>query len=283
MINTITELLIGADVEMFVQNLETGEVETAEYFIEGTKDEPYQFDPENKWFGTSKDNILAEVTIPPTNDPIQWVEYLNKARAFVESRLPKGYCTVAFPAFSINEKFLQTEQALVFGCEPDYNVYTGLRNGRPEATDPNLRSAALHVHFGYKDPVAYNHADFKDGRNIWVMDEQRAEIIKACDLFLGIPSLLIEPENKRRELYGKAGCFRPKPYGVEYRTLGNYYLQNNALTKWVHTSAMAAIDWLNAGNRVEANLSRVLESTINEADTEMAQYIINDFNLKLAA
>jgi hypothetical protein len=44
------------------------------------------------------------------------------------------------------------------------------------------------------------------------------------DLRLAVPSLIWDKDKKRRLLYGKAGCFRPKPYGMEYRTLSNAWL-----------------------------------------------------------
>jgi hypothetical protein len=47
------------------------------------------------------------------------------------------------------------------------------------------------------------------------------------DLFAAVPSLFIDQDLtsvKRRGLYGAAGAHRPKNYGVEYRSLGNYWL-----------------------------------------------------------
>jgi hypothetical protein len=41
----------------------------------------------------------------------------------------------------------------------------------------------------------------------------------------------------RRELYGKAGAFRPKPYGVEYRVLSNRWLNSEALIRWVYNQS----------------------------------------------
>lgn len=278
----IDNLLIGADIELFVQHKETGEIISAENFILGTKDQPYNFDPVNPYFGTSKDNVLAEFTIPPTTTAEQWLTYISKARTYIDSIIPKEYCTVAFPAFILDPKWLQTEQAKIFGCEPDFNAYSQRVNIFPKREDENLRSAALHVHFGYDAPSPYDALQCKDHPGDYIPDALRLDIIKACDLFMGIPAVLIEPPNRRKELYGKAGAFRPKPYGVEYRTLGNYYLQSPELTLWVREAAQNAINWLNAGNKVDANLGKVVQNTIDNCDKEMAEYIINDFNLKEA-
>ncbi len=275
-------LTIGADIELFVQHKESGEIISAENFIQGTKDEPFVFDPTNPFYSTSKDNVLAEFTIPPAMTTEQWCAAIQRSVDYINSVIPKDYCTIAFPAFSLNDKWLQTEQAQIFGCEPDYNAYTGCKNIFPERKDPNLRSAGLHVHFGYTDCVPYNHEEYKSLEKIYIPDAERMEIIQACDLHLGVPAVLLEPPNKRKELYGKAGAFRPKPYGVEYRTLSNYYLQKTSLTEWVYNASKAAIQWLNDGNTIDACLGRCIEKTINRNDKEMAEILIQEFNLKVA-
>ncbi len=38
---------------------------------------------------------------------------------------------------------------------------------------------------------------------------------------------MYDKDTERRGMYGKAGAFRPKPYGVEYRTLSNAWLSND--------------------------------------------------------
>ena len=54
-----------------------------------------------------------------------------------------------------------------------------------------------HIHIGYDNSTK----------------ETNFAIIKALDLFLGVPSLEIDLDERRRGLYGKAGCFRHKKYG----------------------------------------------------------------------
>lgn len=52
-------------------------------------------------------------------------------------------------------------------------------------------------------------------------------IIPLLDLFVGIPSVLIDRDEgakERRKQYGKAGDFRYQPHGIEYRTLSNFWL-----------------------------------------------------------
>ncbi|RMG93736.1 MAG: hypothetical protein D6706_14915, partial [Chloroflexi bacterium] len=55
------------------------------------------------------------------------------------------------------------------------------------------------------------------------------EFVKKLDFFLGIPLYIKEGESERRKLYGKFGDYRPKRYGVEYRTPSNKWVFN---TEW---------------------------------------------------
>ena len=93
-----------------------------------------------------------------------------------------------------------TPEAQMFGCEPDFDAWRECVNEKPCADDKNLRSAGGHIHVGsdlaISNPVA---------------------VIRAMDLFLGVPSTQLDAGTLRRELYGKAGCFRAKSYGAEYQ------------------------------------------------------------------
>lgn len=268
----IKALAIGADIELFLQNKSTGEIVSAEGFIKGTKEDPFVFDKKSKYFATSLDNVLAEFCIPPAKTKAEFYNNIRKSVGYINMNLPEDLCTVALPSANLHEKYLQTEQAKIFGCEPDFNAYTGFQNNRPFCEDLTLRSAGGHIHFSYENPAPYDSLDY-------VGDEQRCDIIKAFDLHIGVPSILLEPDNKRKELYGKAGCFRPKSYGVEYRTVSNFYLQSKRLTLWVYDAVQNAVNWLNEGYVIEDGLARVVRDVINRNDKEAAKELIADFNL----
>lgn len=110
-------------------------------------------------------------------------------------------------------------------CDPDYNAYTEDVNPKPEGASTNLRSAGFHVHVGYPNT------------NV----EESLSIVKWMDVFLGVPSLLLDPDEERRKLYGKAGCFRLQPWGVEYRVLSSYMMSNDNLIRYVYRQTMAAV------------------------------------------
>ncbi len=113
-------------------------------------------------------------------------------------------------------------------------------------------------------------------------DNQRCDVIKTLDLFVGVPSVILEPDNKRKELYGKAGCFRPKSYGVEYRTVSNFYLQSKNLILWLYNAVMSAVSFYNEGNRIDEVLGGFISEVINKNDKSSAQELIKEFNLNLS-
>jgi hypothetical protein len=263
---------IGADVEVFVQDKSTKEIISAEGMVKGTKQHPYVFD-DNPHFATSLDNVLAEFGIPPATNKVEFYNYLQKSLAFINSTLPDHICTAILPAAELDEKWLKTRQARKFGCDPDFNAYTGQENERPYSRNYNLRSAGGHIHVGYSEAFDYEH--FND----YTGDPERCEVVKALDLFLGVPSVLLEPDNKRKELYGKAGAYRPKPYGLEYRTMSNFYLQSKSLTYWAYQAVTDAFKWLNEGNTVEEGFGSHVAYIINHNDKDEAQRLILDMGL----
>lgn len=257
---------MGADVEVFVQEKSTGRIVSAEGFIQGTKEKPFQFDPISPHFATSLDNVLAEFGIAPAITREDFYRNLQKGLAYINSILPKEYCTAILPAANLDMQFLQTDQAKIFGCEPDYNAYTGEINQKPHSDDPTLRSCGGHLHTSWDNPT----------------NSVRQQLIKMYDLHIAIPLVLMEPDNKRKELYGKAGAYRPKKYGVEYRTPSNYYLTNKKLTDWFYNSAQNAIAWINEGKTLEPYMEEIIQNAINFTNKDMAASLVQEYKLKIA-
>jgi hypothetical protein len=163
----------------------------------------------------------------------------------------------------------QPDEAKILGCEPDFNAYTQAANPRPDAATP-FRTASGHLHIGWtKDVNPQDPGHF----------EACCSLSKMLDVKLGIPSLLWDTDQKRRLLYGKAGCFRPKPYGMEYRTMSNAWLdpQRPYLRKMVFSETTKAITELfnndEAWNVKVAGMSA--QEVIDTNDLEKQKTAIN--------
>jgi hypothetical protein len=279
----LRNVLIGSDVEFFLQDKETKEIVSAEGYIKGTKWEPFQYDPENKYFASSLDNVLAETCVPPVTPEQQdkWIQNFVKALNYFNGSIPPRLCTTAIPSAFLDDKYLQTDQAKIFGCEPDYNVWTRSTNPKPSLDKmvedglitkedmpkySRLRSAGFHVHFGHEE-----------GSNT----ETNEMIVKACDLVLGVPSVLMEPSNERRKLYGKAGCFRFKDYGIEYRVLSSFFASTEELIAWVFRGAKRVINMVNDGVPFDDYRPFILDA-INNGNQTTALNLVNEFALETA-
>lgn len=263
----VKRYLIGADIECFLKDKE-GAIISAEGLVKGTKHDPYFPNPGlGEFFTTSLDNVLGEFTIPPATNGAEFVDFINLSKELLLGTLPEGISLYFYPDNLMDEKYLQTKNAKTFGCDVSYSAW----NGRPISINrtkyPTLRSAGFHVHVGYEEPSE-------------VVNEL---IVKTLDLYLGVPSVQIEPENLRKTLYGKPGEFRNKPYGVEYRTLSSFFAGSNELTAWVYNNAQKAMEFINNLNNVNDSEEdcKVIVDAINNNDKDKAAYLIDKYNIDM--
>ena len=256
----------GADIEWFVQD--QNEFISAEGLVKGTKKNPFKFDPNNKFFATSLDNVLAEGNIPPVDDPVAWYNAIEKLRSYIDSNLPENVKTVATAAARINEKYLQTENARVFGCEPSLIVWEQCVKNAPD-TRTNLRTAGFHVHCSWDNAT----------------EEEIEKWVRVMDLYLGVPSVLIEPSNERRINYGVAGEFRfgQSYQGGEYRVLSSYFASDKEKIDWVYNQSVKAVEAINNGFDIDLlspEASQIV-TAINNGDVEISKKLVNKYKLQL--
>ena len=254
----MSQFKLGADPEVFVAEGEA--VRSIIGLIGGTKEVPMPL-PLGEGFCVQEDNVALEFNIPASGSREEFISNIVKATTFLEGVVNQTYnfnfyraSAVSFPA-----EQLQHPKALEFGCDPDFDAWTGRVNPRPVATDRNLRSCGGHVHIGYEglDPI---------------------EVTKACDVFLGVPSVFMDDGELRKSLYGKRGAHRRKPYGVEYRTLSNFWIFDEKLVGWVWDSVALALDAVQNGKSFDADDNAILQA-INTSNKEAARYLVDKYNL----
>ncbi len=257
----INNITLGTDPEFFLIDKTTGKYIPIVGLIGGTKHKPLKLGKEgHAW---QEDNVMAEVCIPPTRTAEgMWNELQVILNHLRENVIPKGTDLVVHASAFFSKEELDNEQALTMGCDPDFNAWTMEVN---EAGDPYqlLRTAGGHVHVGYED------SDM----------ELNIRIIKAMDLFLGVGSILLDSDTERRKMYGKAGCFRPKKYGVEYRTLSNFWTASQELVKWMFDSTMKAIEFVEENKYMDENTTAMIQNCINSQDKDIAKQLILEFKM----
>jgi hypothetical protein len=204
------DFTIGADPEFFVAN-KMGKPVSAYGMIPGTKKEPLKV-PRG---AVQVDGMALEFNIDPAATQDEFVHNLDAVLDTILAMVP-GYTMFQSPVAEFGFDYIQRqpEEAKMLGCDPDFNAYTKDANPRPDGATP-FRTASGHVHIGWTNGV-----DPHDPGHF----EACCTLSKMLDLRLGVPSLIWDQDRKRRQLYGQAGCFRPKSYGMEYRVLSNAWL-----------------------------------------------------------
>lgn len=247
----------GADPELFVVD-GTGSIVPVIGKLGGTKQQPLPV----TLGAVQEDNVLAEFNINPASTEDEWVHNLTTVMAQLDARLLDQGCRTLIQSshdFDAGVLLEYGPAAMEAGCEPDFNAWQQEENPTPQLK--TLRTAAGHIHFGL------------DG-DFTMMDI--AEAVKRHDLFLGVPSILMDTDNRRREVYGKAGCFRPKNYGGEYRTISNFWLRDEQLMRWAWQESERALSW-------DGEVPHAVEDCINNHDPELAKQLIDQYDLRVVA
>lgn len=253
-------VLIGSDPEFFVGN--EGKIISVIGLLGGTKEAPLPVE-----FGAlQEDNVLAEINISPAASCQEFIQNLRTVRAQLDARLHPYTSIVQSSHFFEEEELLKSgTKAFEFGCDPDFNCWNMSVNPTPEAFTL-MRTAGGHVHIGYDDPEPTT--SFK--------------IAQMCDVLLGIPSVLLDNDMDRRNMYGKAGSCRLKAYGVEYRTLSNFWLRDEIQTAWVYDQSVACVQRLPELEEILGYINgEEIQRIINEGDREAAEEVVHVLSIEM--
>jgi len=259
-------ITIGTDPEFFIQNKE-GKLISSIGIINGTKDFPNRLKFLGAGFAIQKDNVLGEFNVPHGYSAQEVSNNISIMKAYISGLLEsKGLHPVYAASGVYEDDQLTSDEAKEFGCSPDFNAWTNDVNKKPEGTSTNLRSCGAHVHLGYDNKTAKRSRD----------------LIKAMDVFMGIPSIIIDTDTKRRSLYGKAGCFRHTMFGCEFRVLSGFFLSNSKLTEYIFGQAFEAIKYLNEFGIEEINNDKDwIVETINSGNIDEAKKIVDKYKINL--
>lgn len=256
---------IGADPEVFLIDA-SGKLRSSIGLIGAGKLDPFQIPDMPKGFTLQEDNVSLEYGIPPAHSGKQLHQYISdvmvKSLEYTKGLKFSNLSCAVFPADQMTDP-----GAHVFGCEPDFNAWGPAgkdEDGVPLNINPGIqvphefmRSAGGHIHVETKlNPI---------------------QVVKAMDLFLGVPSVLMDKGDQRRLMYGKAGAHRIKPYGVEYRTLSNFWIFRKDLCEWVFRNteeALAHTDWVD-------EFGEQINQAINKNDKKMAEQLVQALSLEV--
>lgn len=227
------DILVGADPEVFVWDKETEAFVSGHGMVEGTKQDPQPVEGG----AVQVDGMALEFNIDPASTAEEFSGRVTSVMAQLQAMIGDRYELRATPVAEFGAEYIaaQPEVARVLGCEPDWSAYTEKLNETPNAEMP-FRTASGHIHIGWTED-----AEIDDPEHMAAC----FMLARHMDLFIGFQTYLwsdVDLEIKRRELYGKAGCFRPKSYGMEYRTPSNTWLQSEEIMQHVFNQSVACFN-----------------------------------------
>jgi hypothetical protein len=218
-------ITIGADPEVFVK--QNGVFVSAHNLVPGTKEHPFPVDNG----AVQVDGMALEYNILPCSTKEEFI-YRNKSVLSQLKLMVPEHEVVVEPVAHFTKEYMksQPKAAIELGCDPDYSAWF---------MQANMRTAAGHVHIGWKDPSSNTEGH----------ENTCAVMAREMDYFLGIYTLLYDKDSTRRSMYGGPGCYRSKSYGVEYRTPSNKWLETEQLMGLVFDRSKAcATSVLNKGS-----------------------------------
>lgn len=248
----MVEIKAGSDPEVFVTR--DGKIVPCVGMIEGRKEAPQEL----MGLTVQEDNVMLEFNTIPASSESKMVEVM-------EDSLMKLNRIARLFGLNVSDKIIHdfsdedliSEQAKTFACEPDMNAYTFAEN---KSCDPEsiTRTCGGHFHFGLdKD---YN-------------DYEIVNMVRLSDIYQTLAHLHLEPKTERRKFYGKAGSFRVKDYGFEYRTPSNFWIFNSELVRSMFRAAQDVVMLHNEGVEVRDRDVPDIVKAIDEHDVGLANKI----------
>jgi len=218
---------MGSDPEFFVADSK-GKILASDKFFPGKK-KPIIVSGDHKDLKLFFDGIQAELNIPPTACRESVSFFIREALVKAQKIIGEDHHIVLQPSVKVSQKVLNEAdpEARIFGCMPDFNAYTlGQNTCEMDASRHLYRYAGGHIHIGMSS--VYNRKadmEYKMAKT----EEGHIRTIKFIDYITGAILVMLDKgadSKRRRTKYGTAGCFRPTPYGVEYRTPSCWWMKS---------------------------------------------------------
>ncbi len=248
-------ITLGSDPELMLFDRKQNRIVSSLAVLQCTKHNPIALPGGVKMYA---DNALVEAAFPPaTLGTI--VPTIGSAIAKMHKHLGKDYELVAKASHKFKIDDLNDHSLWESGCNPNSDAYTGEENPPANFID-TTRTGSFHIHLGYDK---LNDMD------------KKIKFIKLLDAFLGCTSVVIDKDESskaRRKLYGRAGEFRPTPYGIEYRVLGPYMLGRPELVKIAYEIVHFTVGVFEHNHKLVVR-DLEIQSAINENDKVAAEKI----------
>lgn len=243
------EVVLGADPEFFFEN-NNRIVESAKVVPEKGIQVPFLEERGSNIGTIIRDGFQGEFNLHPHTCR---ESFAHMVRSLFMKVKGMGYKVKLGAGYWVPDTMFAdlTRASKEFGCVPSFNTY-GEETEKKDAATYMFRPAGGHIHLGVE--FAGETTRIK-------------RLVRVLDVLLGNSAVCVDQDElqvERRLNYGRAGEYRIKPYGVEYRTLSNFWLGNNRKLSFALGLARQAVTIEYHGLSDEL-LALVDESKIREA------------------
>jgi hypothetical protein len=226
---------LGCDPELFLE--QGGEIVGSERVIP-TKAEFKEKNPYINLQHVVRDGVQVELHSDPTTCREVLISQLHGAFMSLQGYLKDGIVPSFEPVVEVSEEELKrlSEASRTLGCAPSNNHHDAKAEVKVEKGF-RKRSAGGHIHLGLRNTEAYPQR--------YVFPRER--LVPMLDILVGNTCVMMDRDPnaaERRKVYGRAGEYRLPDYGLEYRTLSNFWLISPQVTSLVFGLARMALSAL---------------------------------------
>jgi hypothetical protein len=223
-----SEITVGCDAELPAFYNNNGMGASLVGLIGGKKGRPVKCEGG----GYLADGVMAEMNVDPVPGTEagcnQFVININLCMDAIGTAIyPHDLNFKVKDSVEYHDRELQTKQSRESGCDKTIDAYSGLFNQPEDLGINNFRYAGGDIHLGWPNATL----------------NERVNVVRILDAIFAAAEVesLGEP-SKRSSEFGVLGKFREKPYGIEYKTVGNFWLQSEELIRWAFDAAITAVE-----------------------------------------
>lgn len=213
------------------------------------------------------DGVQAELNPTASDCRESHLFFVGNLLRDVRKKLPPGVTAHFDQLVDIDKSEMESlsKNCQQFGCTPSFNVYGAQEVEVRDASKYFKRSAGGHIHLGYNNDMV---------RATGILEPSK--LVPILDIIVGNTCVLLdrsEGNKERRKNYGRAGEYRTPKYGIEYRTLSNFWLDNYIVAHLVFGLCRQAVNYV--ANGMDKEILRLVDQkdiikAINENDFDLA-------------
>jgi hypothetical protein len=204
---------VGCDPEVVAIDKVTGLAIPAWELTKGTKAKPIPVRGSAVGLKLQADGVALEFNIDPIHSLNEAIDTCTLFSSSIHTAMQEIRYTVktdlCYEPYlrdkSFNPKAFTHPLANIRGCDPDFSAYGAYPEApriiEDAAFKADTRMFGGHIHIGYDTTLAKPHI-----------------MAKLMDLFWYTQAICRGYQGERKNVYGQPGLYRPKPYGMEYRT-----------------------------------------------------------------